>query len=135
MKKLTLIFALLLCIAFVPTSCKKDKVDPNIPSTLYGEWFGEGGTYSFSVAFLKDKTCVIYGVSSQTYITEDLDTWTLDCPYTYDNGHITCTGTLLKHLGSNGQDVEVPNFTTTFEFKETYLTGGIEPSIYRYTKE
>lgn len=135
MKKITLIFALLLCVAFVPTSCKKDKLDPNIPNNLYGEWYGEGGQYSYSAAFLTDKSCVIYGVSSQTYISEDKDTWTLDGNYSYDNGHISCTGTLYKHHGATGQDEIVENYLTSFEYKETYLTGGMEPAIYRYTKE
>lgn len=135
MKKLTLIFALLLCVAFVPTPCNKEKVDPNIPKNLYGEWYGEGGQYSYSVVFFNDKTCIIQGISKQTYITEDYDSWTLDGTYTYDNANISCIGTLLKHHGATRQDETIDNFTTSFEYHETYLTGGIEPAIYRYTKE
>lgn len=135
MKKLTLFCALLLCVAFVPTSCKKEKIDPNIPKALYGSWFGEGGIYSYSATFFNDKTCIIQGVSSQTYITEFQDTWELEGSYTYDNGIITCNGTRFKQLGATGQVIEEPNFSTTFEFHDTYLTGGWEPAIYRYTKE
>lgn len=135
MKKAALILALLLCATFIPTSCTKDKTDPNIPKNLYGTWYGEGGMYSYSVTFLKDKTCVIMGASSQTYMLGFQDAWTMDCPYTYDNGHITCTGTLYKTLGATGQTLEIDNYSTTFDYHETYLTGGMEPAITQYTKD
>lgn len=135
MKRFTLILALLTCIAFVPTSCKKDTLDPNIPNELYGTWYGDSGMYFYSVSFFKDKTCIIQGVSNQTYMTDFQDTWTIDCPFTYDNGHISCTGTLVKQIGATGEIVEIENYSTSFDFNGTYLTGGMEPAIYRYTKE
>lgn len=138
MKRNVILLLLIAVLSMFLSSCGKEKLDPSVPDNLYGEWEGENENYYFYLFLEKnaDKNCIISGVSNRYYITEIKDAWSM--PYgtfSYQDGKIICTGDLERTYGVTGQTITEYDCQITFDYHDSYLTGGIEPSIQRYEKK
>lgn len=126
---LSIIMLIICSVGF--TSCGDDDENGigNAPDNLFGTWSGTSGKRYVSVTFNKDGTGTEEMEFSSSYTRYGVATFT----YTFDNNKIKCSGT-WSDADSEGR-TSTKDWSTTFEYHGSSLTGGGFSDITQYTKE